>query len=626
MTQKLASSYAVPFLALTASLCLCGSSLADLNAESDKPYKLQVVLDVAKHRQLTDVFVNRLKRDVRELLEAELGDLARVEVVHDHPLLKTVRARGLEKALNGYAKITPVKAHFVRLSFKGGRYELEARQHDGTTGLSTPRVGTARTSDPRLVARAAARLVSRDFGLVGTVTKVTKQTVDLTLKGGGLGVPLKRWAPADEVFAITQISKASGGLRSTPVPWAFLQVTREPQAGVCTCRLYHRFRTDTLGDQPGVLGYRCLKLSTLKGPLRMRFLDFKTHHPLDSLEVHVSATGFDGPQRKLVTDREGVLPRSGETYAHVAFVKVMSGENVRGRIPVALVSERTLDCLFSLSAEAEEQGRKELRRDYWLRRIYDSLQATADRVRELNELGKQAKRRDALEKAREGLKSLEADLESLSEEKDRLAKEGGLDLAEGAQRLEDLRKRQKELKEFVTGLGKIIKEEKDPKKQELLAQIERARLLEKQAEFQQAIDLYEKVLKESPKQTKVRQRLMNLRKAWAAQDAKHKEAREYIYQTWPRPVPPGVLKVRLAEVRQAFQVCQQKGDALTPQKILRANVAHADGLKKRLAALRPQTREDDRKEAKTIAEAAEGLQKLHDDVTAYLKKEKPAFP
>src|SRR5205807_2045653 len=109
--------------------------------------------------------------------------------------------------------------------------------------------------------------------------------------------------------------------------------------------------------------------------------------------------------KRLATDRDGMVPASGETYNHVAFVRVLSGGRVRAQIPVALVSEHTVDCLVSVSAEVEAQGQREARKERWLRRIYDGLRAATDRVSELNDLGKQGKRQDALERGREGLVS-----------------------------------------------------------------------------------------------------------------------------------------------------------------------------------------------------------------------------
>jgi hypothetical protein len=598
---------------------------ADLETMAAKPYQLKVILDVARHRQLTRDFVEQFERDLRDTLQTELGDLAEVEVVRADPLLKIVRAKGLE-VLDSYSRITGVKVHFVRLSLSGGRYELQARQYDGTAGLASHGVRKDRTSDRLLVARTAALLVIHDFGLAGTVTKVNDQTVEVTLQGGQLGVDLKRWVGRDEVFAVTQITRTSGGLRSTVMPWVFLQVIRGPHDGVISCRLFHRFKNDTLAGQSGVLGYRCLKLRTVRSTLRMRFLDFKTHEPLRSLRVHITTPAPEGVTKQVTTDQDGLMPRTEESYAHVAIVKVLTGTKVRAQIPVAMVGDQTVDCLLRVSAEDEEEGQKELRRDHWVRRLYDSLRVAADRVTELNELGKKSKRQEALEKATQGLASLKSDLKSLREEKDQLAKVGGLDLSEGTQLLEELEKRRQELDGFVTRIGKFIKDEKDPRKRDMLSNIEQAHLLETEADFDQAIELYEKTLAENPKQTKVRERLVRLKKAWARQNADHGKARAYIYTVWPALTEPAKVQAGLKELRWAFDVCKKAGDSLSPQKILRANVKHADNLRKRQNALRPETREDDRKEAKIIEAVAKDLKEVHEQVAEYLKKEKPAFP
>ncbi len=612
-------------LALILVLGRAAVARADLDPEVNKPYDLRVVLDVAQHRLLTPTFIGQLERELRGILQADLGDLARVTVLRTHPLLEEIRAKGLEKALDGDRKVTDHKTHFVLLRYVGGHYRLQARQHDGLTGLSSPLVRRSETTDPRLVARNAALLVDQDFGLVGTVRAVANGQVDLAVKGAGLGVPLKRWLDVGQVFAVAAVSKGADGLRSTPLEWAFLQVVQPPQAGVCKCRYYHRLRTDSLDGQPDVLGYRCLRLTTVTAPLRLRFLDFKTHEPHDSLQVHVGAAGFDGVVKKLATDREGLMPRTGESYTNVAFVRVLSGGQPVANIPVVILGDRVIDCLVSINPEAEEKGQKEMRRDAWLRRIYDSLRVAADRVTALNELGKKSLRQEALARAEEGLRHMEADLKSLTEERERLKKQE-LDVAEGEQRLDELEKRKEELQRFATRLAKLIKEEKDPRRQEMLGKIERARLLETQAEFGQAVELYEKVLADFPKETNVRKRLEELKKAWAVKSKRHAEARAYVYDTWAKLTDPTAILQGLAKAQAALEVCRDAGDALTPQKILRADVALTDTLKKRVATLRPQAREDDRKEAATIAKAAEGLKRLHQAVLEYLKKAKPAFP
>ena len=77
-------------------LTLAGAlARADLSPEASKPYRFQVVLHMTEHPFFTDVFRDKVKRELHDSLQAALGDLARVEVVTDHPRLQEVLARGL---------------------------------------------------------------------------------------------------------------------------------------------------------------------------------------------------------------------------------------------------------------------------------------------------------------------------------------------------------------------------------------------------------------------------------------------------------------------------------------------------------------------------------------------------
>jgi hypothetical protein len=624
------------FAAILMSLETVTPAHAALDPELKTPYRLDVVLDISRHRLLTEIFAERLEQSLRDGLQALLGDMAQVTVVRGGaelkrrqpqlvPLLAEIRDKGLEKALDGYRKVSDAKTHFVLIDFEDGQYKIQARQHDGMTGLASPQVRRDQTAHPQLVARKAAALVELDFGLVGTVTAVNGRTVELSIRAGGLGLPLKRWLETGEVFAIAAINRGGEGLVSAPLQWALLQAMGPPRDGVCTCRLYNRLKKDNLGDWAEIAAYRCLKLGTTRAPLRLRLLDFKTHAPHDSLQVHVSGTDFGEGGKRLATDRDGMVPPTGETYAHVAFVRVLSGGSTRANIPVALVSPRTVDCLVSVSTQDEEQGQLSVRRERWLRRIYDSLRAAADRVTDLNELGKQGKRQDVLSRAREGLDSMANDLKSLTAEGERLKKDGARSLGEGEQRLKELTKRHKELEGYTARLAKLLKEETDPARQKMLVKVEDARLLEEQAEFDEALKLYDEILESKllPKanETEVRARYQKLRKAWTVASQKHGAARNFIYKIWPQPADPGVLKTRVIEATAHFNACKEVGDTLAPQKLLRAIDGHAGSLKKRLDTLKPQASEDDRKEAETIAAVARDLAKLHESVTAYLKAE-----
>jgi hypothetical protein len=615
------------------SLCLNSQTFADLDSEAKQPYRLQVVVHIAEHRPLaTPVFKDQVERALRNHLQAAYGKLAKVEVVRTHPRLKEVLAKGLQQALDGWDELSNQKTHFVLISFAKGRYEIQARQHDGFSGLASPVVRHIHTTDHHLVGLMAARLVDRDFGLAGTVTAVDslKGTVTVALKGGAVeGVKLSRWIRAGDVFAISRITKAGVKQRGTRLEWALLKVTGGPDAaGVCTCQYFHRYQEDKLENGPGTLGYRCLKLTTVQGPLRLRLLDETGNSAVDKgTQVHVYHNAYQGEPRKLNTEADGWVPTGDESYANVAFVRVLSGKTVRAQIPVVLVDDRTVVCRVTVSPEAEAQGQLDLRRDRWVRRIYDSLRLATDRVRKLNELVGPS-RAEALKRAQEGAKGLQADLSSLRQEQEALTEVaaklpgGKLDLSEGEQRLKELGEREVELAKFIGGLEKVLKEENDPAVQKLKGMLEQARLLETEAEYGHAIELYTKVLKESKdKQPKVEEKLKQIEEAWKPKNDAHAQARKFIYEEWPTLDPSGV-RARLADARKAFEACRKVNDTLYPQKLLRVNIIHAAKIGERIEVLRKVDSEDNRTELKGLITAGQELKTLHEEVNSYLAKAK----
>src|SRR5579859_5265366 len=193
---------------------------ADFDPGLNQPYHLQIVLHIADNRFLTPIFQEQVQRELRDHLQLAYGPLAKVEVVRQHPLLREVRGKGLQRALDGWDELSPRKSHFLLIDFVDGRYELQARQHDGLTGLNSPVVRHDRFSDRRLVAQRAARLVDKDFGLAGTVIEAGKDEVKLAIRGGGLGVPLGRWLKRGDVFAISRIRQQGDKQRAERLEWA----------------------------------------------------------------------------------------------------------------------------------------------------------------------------------------------------------------------------------------------------------------------------------------------------------------------------------------------------------------------------------------------------------------------
>ena len=83
------------------------------------------------------------------------------------------------------------------------------------------------------------------------------------------------------------------------------------------------------------------------------------------------------------------------------------------------------------------------------------------------------------------------------------------------------------------------------------------------------------------------------------------------------------MRARLDEAREAFQVCKEAGDSLSPRKLLKTFVDHTARLDKEVDAFHPDQKEDDLKTAKTIIALTDDLKKLNDQVKEYLQKAKP---
>lgn len=617
---------------ISVSLCLSAAAPARAapDPELNKPYRLKVVLYVAEDRALTPLFQQRLERELGDLLRLTYGPLARVEVVHVHRLLKDIRTRGL-RALDDWSEPSEFKTHFVLVDYADGCYRLRARQYDGMTGMASPVVRRDRTPEPRLVARAAARLVDRDFGLTGTVTKASGGEVEVTLKGGGLGVELGRWIKPGDIFAVARVT-AQGNQRLAS---AVLRVEDAPKDGVCRCRLFHRRARDTLADYAGV-GYRCLKLTTAGGPVRLRLVNDRDGSFLSGWLVVVSASGYDPGDagEKRVTGVDGLIVTK-EKYDGVAFLRVYHEGKLRARLPVEIVDDRVTVCRIDPGAGATDGEQLRLRAERWLQRAGESLILVSSRITDLNEALKRSPEA-ALKVAEQVVKGIDDDLaqlrternEILEERNQLLSKKAGsvaVDLREGDRNVEELEKQRGRLEQFAQRQRALIQEAASPERRALEGKLQQARLCEAQADYGEAIRLYEEVVRQSKDTApKVAEYLRTLKRAWdiPAGREKHRQARDFVYSTWPRLDATGV-KNEIKHAVEAFQVCKKYGDRLTVQKLLQANVAHAAGLTKRLDALhRGRDSEDNRAEAKALSRTAQELSRLQVEASAFVRAAK----
>jgi hypothetical protein len=622
---------------------------AALDPEVGKPYHLRVALHVADHRLLRGIFKDQVQRELQDSLQAALGPLATVEVVTEQSRkdtkdkglllaldkLKEARERGLQQTLDAWKDVSEVKTHFVLIDFVDGQYEIQLRQHDGLTGQASPTVRRERLDDRQFVARRVGQLIGEDFGPVGTVTdrgdEKTK-IVKVALKGSALGAPLGNWVSPGEVFALVQISQSGGALRAYRVPWALLQVKEEPKDGVCTCQLFHRHPRPLDGGS-GVVGYRCLKLSTLtKQPLRLQLVSANARKPVPeaSKQIHVQKFGFDPEPNNWVsgiTSREGFLSTETDKdkgyYDHVAFVLVLVGEEVKANIPVALVDDRPVVIPVALASEASNLLTD--RKNFWTHQITEDLLVVADLLKELKDtVGKAEQRAAALEKVKATLKSLEEDAKRFEEARTRLeadAKESKveLNLADGNGGLQKMKTAEGILRQYADKLEKLVAQQDSPEAKELKAKLTQAQLAEEDADYDRALALYNDVIKAGAADEELKADVKKLQAAWQPRDEEHRQAREYIYTKWPA-IDPVQMLPELPKLRKAFEKCQEVGDNLTPRKILTAALNHINTLQDRAKALRPEENEDDRNTARTIDEVKQQLTELLKAVDNFVNK------
>ncbi|MBL8794444.1 MAG: hypothetical protein JNM56_11105 [Planctomycetia bacterium] len=612
-------------LGLLGSLVLIGPAFAALPAADRQPYKLTVVLRVAKHQLLTEVFKEQLGRELRDSLRDAFAGLAEVNVVEQHPWLEDVEKRGLQQALDNVKDAEPIKTHFVLVDYVDGQYEIQSRQHDGLTGLSSPVVRKVRLADPAgrsLVARTAALLIDRDFGLVGVVGDARNpRQVRVTLNGGKLA-PLGSRVQKDEVFAIVQVNRLGG---SQPVREALLQVVEPPNAdGVCICRLLARFAdpASQLAAGSGVLGYRCMKLGTGDGPLRLRLVNDQGL-PHFNLQVQGSKDGFEPGARQAdqgFTNREGFL-QTRDKFAHVACLTVVHGGNAVARLPVPILEDQLVVQSVNANPDAAPLGEVLFLRDRHIRQLDEALQLQVDLGQTLQQLLAKADHPGALEAARRGKARLEADLKELKADHDGLAgaavkaklnatQVNNL-LADGGRR-QVLENSHQELTDFIAGWSKRMDSEARQKERDAL--VDRARLLRnREARYDEALALYREALSKGDT-PQLQKEHRELEEAWAK---RHPPAQKFFYEVWPNLNSSEKILAHLDDARKHFEECKKTGDKLTPRKLLLAGLLQTKVLEKERSKL-SSDREDDRQPLERIKTVAEGLQKLHEEVNAFL--------
>ncbi|MFO0964360.1 MAG: hypothetical protein U0793_02060 [Gemmataceae bacterium] len=594
-------------LALVAALLLAGRTSAQEKSEPGQtPYNVQVVLHIVENRFLTPLFQEQLQKDIGDRLQLALGKLGKVQVTRTHRLLADIEAEGLGPVLERWDELNETRTCFVLLEYAAGRCTLSVRQHDGWTGLATPLARQARINDLGRIASVAVELIRSDFGLVGTVQEAG-DIVDLSVRGGEL-TDVSRWLQEGQVFAVCKVTREGDRLRSTRMPWTALEMNGTGAKGHVRCKLWRRFAADDLQPSPEVVAYRCLALPTARAPLRLRFLDDKTFAPQVGLAVHVLHPGEKEAALKRSADVSGLVAFK-EEFKNLALVLLPRGSRAQ-LIPVNIVDDRTVVILVRSDAEAEDRAGLDYRVGQWNRRLLENVRLSTERLKDINQQIV-VSFAEALETARDAGKSLAKEIDVLDQERQEIQRAAAkfkvpAELTPGEAMLAELRQRLEDMQTRTARYESALKEGGDASALGLKGVLEKARLHEDLAEFDQAISLYETLLKVSPELSKVREHVDKLKSRWQLKGEEHKWARDFVYQTWPK-LAVFELEKRLEDARKAVKTLAGVGDELTPLRMMKANERHASNLQKKKEELDRDPTEDARNRSKILRRVAREL-------------------
>ncbi|OWK45194.1 hypothetical protein FRUB_01525 [Fimbriiglobus ruber] len=596
--------------------------------------------------------------NVRAALAAPLGQLGTVDVQdlaaappEWGPLVKKFAKEGWP-ALDGSRELTGAKTHFLRVLVRGGRYRLEARQHDGSTGLTSPLVRANETAAPEMVGRLAGLVVAPDFGPVGTVEMIEGDPgfVKVTFRGGRLR-GLEKFVHAGDVFAVAAVLEQARptppGARGTrgrppvvdetpvrvgrPREYTLLRAEAALSDGACRCRVFTRFE-NAFPTGRGVIGVRCMKLATIEGAVVVRVVDPSGAPAAAGGLLQVRASDVDFTDRPDPRDelklRNGVF-QSVRPLRNVACVVVGLGTAREERFPVPVLGAGPVTVRFAVNADeaARAAGERECT-DFWSR-VIAAQEAQRALAKAISRLIGAGKNKDALERATAGLAAAAAADRELAAELDRLkqtpvAKDKRVAelLDDAGEKLRAIRDGRGPIEKTTQDLTAAVARSEDPTRfekefrakelnRQIAQHVERGEILE-------ALDLYDE-LYDLVKQPEIKDRKARLAEDWQPRNAEHKAARDYITDAWRKLTGLVEIKGGLERLKEAAAVLTKNDDRLGLLNLLASFETTYGKLKDILDTVDPSA-EGGQATLKDIEAISKDLRLIEGETHATLKK------
>lgn len=652
-------------LAVVVALSVSSPAFAQLDPEQKQPYLWRVVLSAKPHPLITADFRERVKRDVLAALQTGVGTLGAVEVIdltdlpRDkwEPLWQQFDDKGFA-ALDTPRDLTGAKTHFLRLEYRDGKFHLETRQYDGFTGLSTPLVRAQSVRAPEQVGRTAGLMLDRDFGLVGTVEAIPGKSdeVKVLLRSSGLGQTTSLVNKGD-IFSLAAVRKtnrpapppvrtATGkiiapppgtepppGLTSTPRDFTLLKVT-EVADGSLRCTVLTRYQ-NAMPTTGGIIGYRCMKLGTVKAPVAVRLVgsDGTVYKTASTVNVRATDSGFSAPSdaKDVCNFHSGTAQfRTQRALSNVACVTVALGPSQGKQFPIPILSDAPVTIPFDIDPAKEELAAFERSVLAAASAVADARSAQTVCFDAVAKLIEKQKNSEALSRAQGGFNAADAtykeqsgEVARLKEQKELLEKSrGAADLLNKTeQSLTAIQQYNVQLNEHIKKIDRVVKLENDPARaaKEVQAEAINARitLLLSTGEVDQALAAFDQLITLLPDNADIKKQREKIAGEWKVKDDAHQKARDYLLKTWPAVASIQDFKESLPLVRTHVDTCKKHGDKWAMRKLLSIFSTVAPKLTELASALDPAS-DADKKLLKDAESAGKVLAALEVELRTFV--------
>ena len=448
----------------------------------------------------------------------------------------------------------------------------------------------------------------------------------MIVRGGQLG-SVDRLVKVGDVFATSDVfeterkekeKRNAAGKIITPPPgsvlppvlssrlrtYSLLKVTEINPDGTLKCEPLGR------GFQKGPrnhIGFRCMKLGTVEGPLVIKLVGANNPAMLGSVRVVATEKGFNATEDNgnRLDFKDGLFWLA-RPLSNVACVTAFVGTSANiKRFPVPILSSDVVTLPFEIQEGAEELAEFSLLARAVINRLADARQAQAICFEATARLIKIQRNTEALARAKGGRQAAESarisikeDLEILQKKAETMANAASVAefITTITRNLSALEKFNEQLSEHIKTLELVVKRENDPasvaKENEVRTKEALIQLLLSRGEIDEALNVYDQLLTILPMDAGVKAAKEKLQAEWKPKNDEHAKARAYLLKNWPAVSTIPEYRDSLPELTRSIDVCKKNGDKFTLRKLLMIFSSAAVKLNELNAALDPNSEAD----------------------------------